>query len=86
MSTVTASDTTMVDVFKDRQVRHLRDLLLEDLHKHAQKLAKAAHDATATHEMMGVGSEDARCVWVLSGLQETVAMLDDIGWSAEGAK
>jgi len=57
---------------------HLRTLLFEDIHAQAAHLAKAAHSA---HEgPSAVAGEDAHCCWASTGMQESAALLDLIGW------
>ncbi|MEJ7788186.1 MAG: hypothetical protein WKF96_25580 [Solirubrobacteraceae bacterium] len=57
---------------------HLRTLLFEDMHERAEYLAKAAHNA---HEGPSASAgEDARCCWASTGMQESAALLDLIGW------
>jgi len=73
-------DTTMIVLTED-QVRHLRTLLLEDMHERAELLAKEAHSA---HEAVEPNGEDARSAWRSCGMHESAALLDDIGWSAVG--
>jgi len=61
----------------DELTMHLRTLLFEDLHEHAEYLAKAAHGA---HEGPDAhAGEEARTCWASVGLQETAA--DLVGWS-----
>lgn len=75
-----SSDVLMTTVkLTDELTRHLRTLLFEDLHEHAEYLAQAAHSA---HEgPSATAGEDARSCWASVGLQETAALLDLVGWS-----
>jgi hypothetical protein len=58
---------------------HLRTLLFEDMHKRAGYLANAAHSA---HEGPSAhAGEDAHGCWASTGMQESAALLDLIGWS-----
>jgi len=53
--------------------------LFEDMHEHAGYLAKAAHSA---HEGPSASAgEDAHGCWASTGMQETAALLNLIGWS-----
>ena len=62
----------------DELTTHLRTLLFEDMHERAQYLAKAAHSA---HEGPSASAgEDARGCWASTGMQESAALLDLIGW------
>ena len=63
----------------DDQIVHLRTLLFEDLHEHAERLAGAAH---AAHEgPKATSGEDAQGTWRCCGIRETAELLDLIGWS-----
>lgn len=84
-ATEAAIDNTTL-VLTEQQVEHLRTLLLEDLHERAELLAKAAHGAHEAapepgREGRAALAEDARCAWHLTGMQESAALLDLIGWA-----
>lgn len=60
-------------------IRHLRELLFEDMHERAELLAKAAHGA---HEgPSALAGDDAYSAWASCGMHESAAILDLIGWS-----